>query len=115
MKRALMLGLAFAASMAQAKDVELFSDYGCESFEIQEARLQLATTVFRFSAMKAQGMESPESKSFQMDASQAMVDVSKRYCKQLTGTYKQLGTKKLPGGMAIQVQYDKATTLWVMQ
>jgi hypothetical protein len=44
-----------------------------------------------------------------------MVDMSKRHCKQLTGTYKQIGARKLPGGTAIQIQYDKATTLWVMQ
>lgn len=110
---ATLIGLA--GGVAQAKDVELFGEYGCDSFEIQQARLQLATSVFRVSALKAQGLDSASDRVAQDDASKAMVDMSNRHCKQLTGTYKQISAKKLPGGTAIQIQYDKSTTLWVMQ
>ena len=116
-KYAALLALALASGLAMAEGMprQFTKEQACDSYQTQEARLQLFNGVMAATALQDQGRGTPQIASAKAEAIQALIDISKKFCREITGTYTATDARALGDGTQIQIQFDKRTRLWVMQ
>lgn len=108
----LMASLAMAAN---ARTVKLAGDYGCGLISFQLDRLDAIKVVATELDLRSKGKSTPELKQAADKATADLVRISKENCRPVTGSYKVVETRAVPGGTALRIEPSITESLWVLE